>query len=120
MAGEVCNSDEASNEGDVKNQADDAEDSDTSQAASENDGADGVKDCGARNALDGLLPVGDGKVAISKDGEEVTVDAEDDGSAAEGERVEHSLEDAERTALDETHCGGGRGGCVVVVGCKEE
>jgi hypothetical protein len=85
---------------DIEDQANEGEEGLAAQAAREDDGEDGVEDSGARQALDSLLPGRDVDIAVSEDREEVAVDSEDDGRAAELEGVEEGGREPEDSAAD--------------------
>lgn len=83
--------DEGAGEEDVEDDAEECEEHLAAKEAGEQDREDGVQDSGSREALDGLGPIVDGRITVGEDRQEVTVDAEDDSSAAEFEGIEEGL-----------------------------
>jgi len=100
ITGEHRNSDHGADEEDVKDDAEEREESLSTEEACQQNGEDGVEDCGAGNASDGLDIRSDDKVAVGEDREEVAVDAEDNSCAAEFNRVEDGLEELESCAAE--------------------
>jgi len=94
MAGVVCDCGKAAREQNVEQDSDESEESDATQAEGEEDTEDGVQDGSARHAFNGLLPYWNVNVLVGQDGEEVAVDAENNGSASEFEETQASLAEA--------------------------
>lgn len=105
ITGQDGEGDEGTSEDDVQEHSEESEEADAAKERGQDDGGDGVDDGDTSNTLDGLLPVGNGTVAVGEDGQEVRVEAEDDGGTAEAEHVR----DGPEQAIEETH------GCGVVL-----
>lgn len=91
VAGEDGEGDEGGAEAEVEEHGDEGEELDAAEAAGGEDCENGVEDGDAGDALDGLPVARDGEVMVGEDGEEVGVDAKDDGCAAEFEGVEEAV-----------------------------
>jgi hypothetical protein len=103
VAGEDCDGDHGAAAQEVHDDGEESEKALASEEAREQDSEDAVQHNRARHALNRLLPSWNGLVAIGLHGEEVTVDTEDDASAAELERVEEGRANAQGSAAD-SHC----------------
>lgn len=88
IAGQDSDSNHATAAKDVEDHGEKRENGLSAKAASQQDSEDGVEDNDTRHALNGLLPSWNGNVAVGLDRQEVTVDAENDSSAAELECVQ--------------------------------
>lgn len=86
------------------------EDRYTTQTACEDGREDQIQDSCSRDTLNCLLPCWNVPVPVGQNGQEVGVEAQDDGSTAEDESVQRALQQSQEAALEETHCDG----CVVV------
>lgn len=87
----------------VEKNADECKERLSTKAAGEEHSEDGVEHDTARHAGHGLLPCGNALIAISLDGQEVAVDAENDARAAEFESVHNRRDDAKDGASN-SHC----------------
>lgn len=103
IASQHCESNEDTNEGNVENDADEAEEADAGKAAGQEHSQDGVENRCTSKAFYCLRISCNEQIAIGEDSEEVAVNSEDDGSAAERDEVERCLHKAQKTALDDTH-----------------
>lgn len=72
----------------VEDHSEESEEGLSSQAASQNNGEDGVENHGTGETSHGLLPSGDGDIAVSLDSQEVGVDAENNACTAEFNGIE--------------------------------
>jgi len=90
VTGQDSNRDHGTAAEEVEDHSEHGEDGLSAEEAGQEDCKDGVEHHGAGQTLNGLLPSWDGDIAISLDGEEVAVYAENDPSAAELERIERS------------------------------
>jgi hypothetical protein len=102
-SGVYCDGDHGAAAQEVHDDGEESEKALASEEAREQDSEDAVQHNRARHALNRLLPSWNGLVAIGLHGEEVTVDTEDDASAAELERVEEGRANAQGSAAD-SHC----------------
>lgn len=93
------NGNETASKSNVQNHSEESEDANATEAWREDNSEDSIQDGDTGNALDGLLPVRNGPVAVGLDGQEIRVEAEDDSSAAEAEHVREGPEQA----TEETH-----------------
>ena len=93
-------------EDDIQDDAQERKDGDAAEEESQDDGEKRVEQGQPADARDGLLPPGDAFTAIGEHGEEVAVEAEDDGGAREGDEVEEGLAAAQGEAAEFAH-----GGC---------
>jgi len=105
ITGEDSNSDHGSAAKNVEDQAKEREEGLAAEAAGEDDCGDGVKNNCAGHALYGLLPAGNGDIAVSLDGEEVGVDSKNDCSTAELKSIKCCCDELQRSAA-ESHCDG--------------
>jgi hypothetical protein len=103
LAGQDSNGDHATHAEDIEEQTKSGESSNTSQAAGQESSADGVQSNGTSETLNCLPFGGNVKVVVCEDSQEETEDADDDGSAAEAECVESSLQQTESASLEDTH-----------------
>jgi hypothetical protein len=103
LAGQDSNGNEATKAEDVEEQTKNAKGSDASQAAGQENSADSVQSNGTRETLNCLPSSRDVEVVVCKDGQEVTEDTDDAGSAAEGECIESSLQQTKGASLEDTH-----------------
>lgn len=103
MAGEVSHSDEGTNEQDVEHKTDKGEEADSAEAAGQNNRKDGVESGSAGETLNSPLPICDWQVTFGENSEEVGIDTQDDGGAAEAEEVKKCLREAQEASLDDTH-----------------
>jgi hypothetical protein len=103
LAGQDSNGDHATHAEDIEEQTKNGEESNAGQAAGQECSADGVQSNGASDTLNCLPLGGDVEVVVCKDSQEETENADDDGSTAEAECVESSLQQTESASLEDTH-----------------
>lgn len=101
------NVDEGANKGNVEDDGQKGGEGLPREAAENQQGDDCVEDGGAGDAGDGADGVGDVEVVVGEGGEEVAVDAEDDGCAEELHAAVEPLEELEGEARSCAHGGGG-------------
>jgi len=95
MARVVGDGGETSDKAQIEKDGEEGEGGDAAEAESQDDAEHCVQDCTARHALDRLFPSGNVHVLVGQDGEEVAVDAEDDGRAREFQHAQASLAEAQ-------------------------
>lgn len=88
VAGENGDCDHGTTAEDIEEYAQQGEDGLSTNEAGQEDSEYGIQNDTTRQAGDGLLPNGDGYIAVSLNGKEVAVDAKNDTSAAKLEGVE--------------------------------
>jgi hypothetical protein len=103
LAGQDSDGDHATHAEDIEEQTKSGESSDAGQAAGQESGADGVQSNGTSETLNCLPFGGDVEVVVCENSQEETEDADDDGSTAEAECVESSLQQTESASLEDTH-----------------
>lgn len=84
---------------------------DSAETAGEDNGANQVQDRRSGDAFYCLFICRNGNVAIGQDGEEVRVDAQNDGGATKCQGVEEGLEQAQRASFDDAHIVCSAAGC---------
>lgn len=92
------NVDVGADEGDVEHNSDKSDQSVAGKAAQHEQRQQRVQSSSARDALDGSQAGGDGQVVVVERCEEVGVDGEDDGAAAELDAAEEPLQEFEAEA----------------------
>jgi hypothetical protein len=112
VAGEDSNGDHGAGAEDVHDDCEQSKEGLSTKEAGEQDSENGVQNDGPRHALYRLLPSWNGLVAVGLHGEEVAVDAEDDASAAELERVEEGRAQAQGSTADSHYEWGG----IIIIG----
>lgn len=100
------NVDEAADESDIQDHGDEGGEGVAGQATEEQQAEKRVQHADARYTLDGAHPCRDGDVVVAQSGQEVAVDAEDEGAAAELDTPDEPLQELEGEARSGTHVGG--------------
>lgn len=100
IAGHHRNRNHGADEEDIKDDAEECEECLAAEEACQHDGEDGVKDCSSRQSGYCFKPCSNDKVAVGQDREEVSVNTQDDTSAAELDGIEDGLEQLESSTAE--------------------